>query len=119
MTPELNITKKIIVFATLILTLSSCFYDVRENLEIKSIGISDLNDLVKDLNLNSFNTIKDTVEIPITAWFGVPDDYLELEHFENLKNRYKVMSVPCMVIKDDKVLFGKKNVTQLLTEMLG
>lgn len=86
MTPELNITKKIIVFATLILTLSSCFYDVRENLEIKSIGISDLNDLVKDLNLNSFNTIKDTVEIPITAWFGVPDDYLELEHFENLKD---------------------------------
>jgi len=29
-----------------------------------------------------------------------------------------VMSVPCMVINDDKVLFGKKNVAQLLTELL-
>lgn len=86
MTPEFNITKNIIVFATLIISLSSCFYDVRENLEIKDIGVMELNDLVKDLNLNSFNIIKDTVEMPITAWFGIPDDYLELEHFENLKD---------------------------------
>ena len=38
----------------------------------------------------------------------------DIRHFENLKNRYKVMSVPCMVINDDKVLFGKKNVSQIL-----
>ena len=43
----------------------------------------------------------------------------DIRHFENLKNRYKVMSVPCMVVNDDKVLFGKKNVSQLLTELLG
>jgi thioredoxin reductase (NADPH) len=43
----------------------------------------------------------------------------DIRHFEDLKNRYKVMSVPCMVINDDKVLFGKKNVSQLLTEFLG
>jgi thioredoxin reductase (NADPH) len=42
----------------------------------------------------------------------------DIRHFENLKNRYKVMSVPCVIINDDKVLFGKKNVTQLLTELL-
>ena len=41
----------------------------------------------------------------------------DIRHFEDLKNRYKVMSVPCVIINDDKVLFGKKNVTQLLSEL--
>ncbi len=42
----------------------------------------------------------------------------DIRHFEDLKEQYKVMSVPCMVINDDQVLFGKKNVSQLLTELL-
>ena len=41
----------------------------------------------------------------------------DIRHFEKLKNQYNVMSVPCMVIDDDKVLFGKKNMSQIL-EML-
>ena len=42
----------------------------------------------------------------------------DIRHFENLKNRYKVMSVPCMVINDDKVFFGKKNISQILELLL-
>lgn len=38
----------------------------------------------------------------------------DIRHFENLKNQYNVMSVPCLVINDDKVSFGKKNVQQIL-----
>ena len=38
----------------------------------------------------------------------------DIRHFENLKNQYNVMSVPCMVINDDKVSFGKKNISQIL-----
>ena len=38
----------------------------------------------------------------------------DLRHFENLKERYNVMSVPCLVINDDEVSFGKKNVDQIL-----
>lgn len=38
----------------------------------------------------------------------------DIRHFEKLKERYKVMSVPCLVINDDKVEFGKKNIEQLL-----
>jgi thioredoxin reductase (NADPH) len=38
----------------------------------------------------------------------------DLRHFEELKDRYKVMSVPCMVINNEKVSFGKKNVEQVL-----
>ena len=42
----------------------------------------------------------------------------DLRHFEDLKNRYNVMSVPCMIINNEKVLFGKKNISQILTALL-
>lgn len=38
----------------------------------------------------------------------------DLQHFDELKKKYNVMSVPCLVINDDKVTFGKKNITQVL-----
>ena len=43
----------------------------------------------------------------------------DIRHFEDLKNRYNVMSVPCMVVNDDQVYFGKKNVSQLLEILPG
>ncbi len=41
-------------------------------------------------------------------------DVYDLNHFEGLKNRYQVMSVPCFVINEKQVHFGKKNIRQLL-----
>ena len=38
----------------------------------------------------------------------------DIRHFENLKNQHNVMSVPCLVINDEKVSFGKKNIRQIL-----
>ena len=38
----------------------------------------------------------------------------DIRHFEDMKNRYKVMSVPCLVMGDEKVSFGKKNIQQVL-----
>ena len=38
----------------------------------------------------------------------------DIRHFENMKNQYNVMSVPCMVINNETVSFGKKNLSQLL-----
>ena len=38
----------------------------------------------------------------------------DIRHFEDLKNRYKVMSVPCLVVGDEKVVFGKKNIREIL-----
>ena len=42
----------------------------------------------------------------------------DIRHFENLKNQYNVMSVPCLVVNDTQVLFGKKNIPQLLGALL-
>lgn len=38
----------------------------------------------------------------------------DLQHFEDLKKKYNVMSVPCLVINDDNVSFGKKNINQIV-----
>ena len=38
----------------------------------------------------------------------------DIHHFENLKNRYKVMSVPCLVLNDETVSFGKKTLHEVL-----
>lgn len=38
----------------------------------------------------------------------------DLSHFEDLKNRYHVMSVPCMILNNEMVSFGKKNIPQIL-----
>ena len=42
----------------------------------------------------------------------------DIRHFESLKERYNVMSVPCLVINDDNISFGKKNMEQILQLIL-
>lgn len=44
----------------------------------------------------------------------VTADVYDLNHFPDLKEQYHVMSVPCLVINEEHVSFGKKNVPQLL-----
>ena len=38
----------------------------------------------------------------------------DIHHFEDIKRRFNVMSVPCLVINDEKIYFGKKNIRQIL-----
>ncbi len=42
----------------------------------------------------------------------------DLNHFPDLRDQYKVMSVPCVVVNGETVSFGKKNVKQML-ELIG
>lgn len=45
----------------------------------------------------------------------VTAEVYDLNHFPDLRDTYRVMSVPCLVINDgEQVYFGKKNVGQLL-----
>ena len=39
---------------------------------------------------------------------------IDLMHAPDLKEKYKVMSVPCMIINDDVVSFGKKSIEDIL-----
>ena len=38
----------------------------------------------------------------------------DVNHFEDLKTKYNVMSVPCLVVNDTNITFGKKNINQVL-----
>jgi thioredoxin reductase (NADPH) len=44
----------------------------------------------------------------------VTAEVYDIRYFEELKNQYKVMSVPCLVVGENKVSFGKKNIHQIL-----
>lgn len=49
---------------------------------------------------------------------NITAEVYDIQHNESLKNKYNVMSVPCMVINDEQVHFGKKSMQQIL-EILG
>ena len=45
---------------------------------------------------------------------NVTAEVYDIHHFPKLRERYQVMSVPCMVKNGEKVAFGKKNISQVL-----
>ncbi|MBR5817941.1 MAG: FAD-dependent oxidoreductase, partial [Clostridia bacterium] len=45
---------------------------------------------------------------------NVTAEIYDIHHFEKIRKQYNVMSVPCILINDSSVSFGKKNVTQML-----
>ncbi len=45
---------------------------------------------------------------------NVTAEAYDISHFEDLRKQYRVMSVPCLVINDTVVSFGKKRVDQIL-----
>lgn len=44
---------------------------------------------------------------------NVEAEMFDLMHFPKLKEKYKVMSVPCMIINDKEVHFGKKSIDEI------
>ena len=44
---------------------------------------------------------------------------IDIAHFPDLKAKYNVMSVPCMIINDQTVHFGKKNIGQIIDSLKG
>ena len=49
----------------------------------------------------------------------VTAEVYDLNHFEDLKARFNVMSVPCLVVNDTEVSFGRKNIRQVLDVLAG
>lgn len=45
---------------------------------------------------------------------GITADVYDIAHFDEVRNRYRVMSVPCLVINEEQVTFGKKTLPQLI-----
>lgn len=45
---------------------------------------------------------------------GITADVYDIAHFDELRNKYRVMSVPCLVVNEEQVSFGKKTLLQLI-----
>lgn len=46
-------------------------------------------------------------------------EMVDLMHYPELKKKYRIMSVPCMVVNDDKVFFGKKSLEEVVDILCG
>ena len=44
---------------------------------------------------------------------NITGEMIDLMHYPELKSKYKVMSVPCMIINNQDVYFGKKNLEEI------
>ena len=84
-----------------------------------------LSELDKDINVKVMISLSCTMcpEVVMATQKAaslsshVTAEMLDLMHFPELKEKYKIMSVPCMVVNDEKVYFGKKNMEEI-TEIL-
>jgi thioredoxin reductase (NADPH) len=49
---------------------------------------------------------------------NVTAEVYDVNHFTKLREQYRIMSVPCLVVNGDAVSFGKKNLRQVLDFIL-
>jgi len=45
---------------------------------------------------------------------NVSAEVFDIAHFSDYQSKYKIMSVPCMIINDSEVVFGRKNIDEVL-----
>lgn len=48
---------------------------------------------------------------------NVETEVFDFAHYPELKQKYKIMSVPALVINNEKVIFGKKDIKEILSNM--
>ena len=45
---------------------------------------------------------------------NITAEVYDINNYEDIKNKYNIMSVPCMIVNEEKVYFGKKNIVELI-----
>lgn len=48
---------------------------------------------------------------------NIEAEVFDFAHYPDLKQKYKIMSVPALVINDEKVIFGKKDIKEILSNL--
>lgn len=81
---------------------------------IKSIDVPVNMQVMVSLSCTMCPELVTAAQLIASRNANVRAEVYDLNHFPELKDRYQVMSVPCMVINGGKPGFGKKNVGQLL-----
>ena len=82
---------------------------------------SQLENLKKDVNVKVMVSLSCTmcpevvmaVQKAAAVSGHVTAEMIDLMHYPKLKEKYKIMSVPCMVVDDTQVHFGKKSLAEV------
>jgi thioredoxin reductase (NADPH) len=45
---------------------------------------------------------------------NITAEVYDIHHFEEMRKKYNVMSVPCILINNSNISFGKKNIDEIL-----
>ena len=45
---------------------------------------------------------------------NIEAEMVELSLFEDIKRKYRIMSVPAIIVNDDKIHFGAKKINEIL-----
>ena len=54
------------------------------------------------------------LDVMATLNDNITSEVYDVMNYEDLKSKYNVQSVPCLVINDKDISFGKKNIEQLV-----
>ncbi len=81
---------------------------------IKSIDKKVHLDIAVTLSCNNCPDLVMAAERIALLNDNVSIDIYDIAHNEKLKEQYKIMSVPCMIVNDTEVLFGKKNIEEIV-----
>lgn len=80
---------------------------------IASLGKTDLKVLVS-LSCTMCPELVTAAQKVAAENENVTAEVFDLNHFPALRDRYNIMSVPCLIVNNETVSFGKKNIRQLL-----
>lgn len=89
--------------------------------EVEPDAEKKIRDIKKPVNLKIMVSLSCTMcpelvmaaQKAATLSDNIKAEMIDLMHYPELKEKYQVMSVPCMVINDEIVHFGKKNISEL------
>ena len=45
---------------------------------------------------------------------NVTAEMYDVQHFPDIRKKYNIMSVPCMIVNDNDVYFGKKDIAEIV-----
>lgn len=84
--------------------------------------VEALNNINQDINIKVMISLSCTMcpEVVMAAQKAasisphVTAEMIDLMHYPELKKKYQIMSVPCMVVNDEDVFFGKKSLEDVV-----
>ena len=85
-----------------------------DSTKIKNIGKTDIKVLIS-LSCTMCPDVVVATQKIASLNDNISATAIDITHFPNIKEKYNVMSVPCIVINDEIIQFGRKNLQEIIS----